>query len=113
MRENIRKIFKYAICAILGLVSIWQIYLAIIANRMAEMNSFLTKPSLAVFLYYSQPFIWFYLVVTLLLAIDIYRRNDLLILNSICILVVILLGTLFIQLFITLGGYIPILEIAN
>lgn len=105
------RILRYIFFCLLSLLCAGQIYIAIAVHNMSALfRSFDAKENLAIFIIYSEPFIWIYSIVTALIAIDIFRRKVFLILNSVCISISLLLGTVFIMTFVVLGGYGQLFE---
>lgn len=111
---QLREVLKSIVIVLLSALCMWQGYLAVGAHEMAEvMHEFNNGEGMAVFIIYSQPLIWLFLLLTALIAMDIFRRKDFLIVNSFGVALALAVGTVFLQLFVVVGGYAPIFELGN
>ena len=72
-----------------------------------------TPNNLVVFLVWTQPLMWLFVAVTLVLAFDVFRRPRFLLLNSTLGVLSIALGTAFLQLLVMLSAYAPILDLGR
>ena len=90
----------------------WQLFLEYVAYQFSSLfDDINTKENLTIFIVYSQPFMWLFTVVTVVLAIDIFKRGKFLVLNSVSVLIALAIGTFFLQLLVILAGYAPIFEL--
>jgi hypothetical protein len=104
-----------SLAALVLLASVaWQIVLAIQVDRVNSLFQNLgTSPNLAVFVVWSQPLMWAFIVVTLVLLVDILRRTQFLILGSAATVMAVVLGTAFLHVLVVVGSYASIFEIGK
>ena len=92
----------------------WQSVLAIQVGRVNSLfQDVETPPNLAVFLVWSQPLMWAFIVVTLVLLVDIVRRPQFLVLGSATTVIAVVLGTAFLHVLVIVGSYASIFEIGK
>jgi hypothetical protein len=72
-----------------------------------------TPNNLVVFIVWTQPLMWMFVVVTFVLAVDVLRRRQFLLLSSVACLLAVILGTAFLQVLVVLSGYAPIFDLGN
>ena len=63
-----------------------------------------------IYLAYSQPLMWCFTLLTLVIFIDMLRNKTATLTSIISIFIVLVISTVFLQLFIMLAGYVPVLE---
>jgi hypothetical protein len=93
----------------------WQSYLGIHVGQLRGALEKLgeTPNNLVVFIVWTQPLMWVFVVVTLVLAIDVLRRREFLLLSSVASLLAVILGTAFLQVLVVLSGYAPIFDLGK
>ena len=105
---------KAAVTLILVSLMLWQLSLIYTAKEFASLfKDFGGESDLSVFVSASQPFMWVFSLTTLVVLIDILKRNNILIINTLSIIAAIAIGTIFLQIMVMLGGYLPIIELGN
>jgi putative effector of murein hydrolase len=91
---------------------VWQLFLEYVAYKFSSLfDDIQIEENLTVFIADSQPFMWLFTAVTVVIAIDIFKRGKLLVLNSVSVLIALAIGTFFLQLLVILAGYAPIFEL--
>jgi hypothetical protein len=92
----------------------WQI---VLATQVGRVNSLFqdtgTPPNLAVFVVWSQPLMWAFIVVTLVLLVDLVRRPQFLMLGSAATVIAVVLGTAFLHVLVIVGSYASIFELGK
>ena len=93
---------------------IWQGVLAYFVYGVSQLFTDLESPkNMTVFIAWTQPFIWLFMILTILAIFDVIKRNKFLVLNSAVLLSIIAVANIFLQLLVVLAGYAPIFELNN
>lgn len=108
MNERANRIGKALAGVLLALGALWQAALAIQVARVASLfdQSSVKPVDLgAMFVVFSQPFMWVLVATTVVLAFDIMRREKFLLLNTVAVVLAVALGTAFLHMLVVVGGY--------
>lgn len=89
-----------------------QLYIAYNAWKLTRLHQHMAQDSQTInYLYYSQPLIWLFSILTVLIFISQIRNKENSFFNMTLIYITMIVSTVFIQVFVMLAGYIPILEL--
>jgi len=114
MSDKKRGILQYIVCILLVFLCLWQGFMAWATYQFVDVfKSFDEETDLTTLLGLIQPLIWLLLLCTALIAFDIFRRKDFLLLNSLAILFALIIGTLFVQSFVNYSAYTSISEMST
>lgn len=93
---------------------IWQGVLAYFVSEVSDLFVNLETPgNMIVFVVWTQPFIWLFMLLTVLAIYDIFRRNKFLVINTLTLISIIAVANIFLQILVLLVGYAPLFELGN
>jgi len=106
---------RWSTAFLLLCVGAWQVYLGIHVGQLKAVLDKLgdTPNNLVVFIAWTQPLMWVFVVVTFVLAVDVLRRPRFLLVNSVASVMAVILGTAFLQVLAVLSGYAPIFDLGK
>ena len=92
----------------------WQGAIAYFVHSVSSLLPDLRAPEHStLFIVGMQPFMWMFMLLTVGLGIDFIRRRDFLVLNSILMVAIIAVATVFLHILALLAGYAPIIALGN
>ena len=102
-----------AIVLMVGLL-IWQGMLSYFVYGVSRLFTDMeTSNIMIVFITGTQPFIWIFMLLTVLAIYDVFARSKFLILNTFTLLSVVAVANVFLQILVVLAGYAPIFDLSK
>ena len=111
MDEKRANIVNRAASILLGLVALWQCFIIYASTQFSNLlKSFELQQIFVDLMQVLQITVPFYFLLTLILAIHLWRNNKLKLGAAVLMISIVFVGTLFAQLAIQAVGYIPIFQ---
>jgi len=106
---------RWVACLLLVAIAAYQAYLGMQVWKLNDLFAIVgdTPNMLIMFLVWTQPLLWLFLLTTIVLAFDLLRRPRLLVVNSVATVLAVALGTAFLHLLVMLSAYASIFDLGK
>jgi hypothetical protein len=93
---------------------IWQGVLGYLVYGVSQLfTDFESPTNMIVFIVWTQPFIWLFMLLTVGAIVNVIRRRKFELLNSVLLVSIIAVSNIFLHILVVLSGYAPIFELSN